>query len=94
MKTVFIIIFSFFAILGIVLLSGKGDRFLAGKGEREIYNIKRLRFVWGIDVILSCAGYLYVLLDDSIDWFWVVCPICVLNMVAPILANIWAKKSK
>lgn len=94
MKTVFIIIFSIFAILGIVILLGKLDRALGTKEERERCNIKRLRLIWGMDLILFSAGALYALLDDSIDDFWVLCPLLLLNMVANMLANTWAKKKK
>ena len=52
-----IIIASLLFILGIFILSGKGDNLIAGyntasKKDKEKYNVKRLRLVFGLLLIL------------------------------------------
>ena len=94
---VIIIIAVLMAIMGIVVLAGKGDMLIAGyntasKAEREKYDIKRLRLVIGILLIL--VGLLcLLLLDESLDaGLAFTCAVLLLTAVTVALANTWAKK--
>ena len=85
------------AVMGILLLMGKGDNLIAGyntasKEERERYDIKRLRgLIGGLMIVL--APLLLMLGKESMASTWSFCGIVlVLCIVVVILANTWAKK--
>ena len=94
---VVIIVAALTAIMGIVVLAGKGDMLIAGyntasKAEREKYDIKRLRLVIGI--LLIIVGLLcLLLLDESLEAGFAFASVTLtLTAVALALANTWAKK--
>ena len=85
------------AVMGILILMGKGDNLIAGyntasKEERERYDIKRLRgLIGGLMIVL--APLLLMLGKESMASTWSFCGIVlVLCIVVVILANTWAKK--
>ena len=95
---VLIIIAALCAIMGIVVLMGKGDKLIAGyntasEKEKEKYNIHRLRFVVG--VVLLAVAFLLPLLQLKVGnvfkglFSGIVVILCI---AAVILANTWAKK--
>ena len=86
-------------IMSIVIATGKGDWLIAGyntssKEEKEKVNIKRLRLLTSIFLLLTCAFVILLpytaqektLLYLLIAGFW-----CAL-VVFLILANTWCKK--
>ena len=81
-----------FLISGILVLAGKGDRFIIGKkDDSEKFYIKRLRIVWGMALILVAV------LDIVKDFFkyryyYSIGIGILLLIVALILQNTWAKK--
>jgi len=94
---VVIIVAALTAIMGIVVLAGKGDMLIAGyntasKAEREKYDIKRLRLVIGI--LLIIVGLLcLLLLEESLEAGFAFASVTlILTAVALALANTWAKK--
>ena len=96
--TTTIIIASLTIILGIVILLGKGDMLIAGyntasKNEREKYDIKRLRLVVGLMLILIGLSSCVYLLDDTMSAVIAFSSLTfVIIIVGLILANTWAKK--
>ena len=86
------------AVLGIVVLIGKGDNLIAGyntasKEEREQYDIKRLRGLIGGLMLVLAPLVLLFLGKESMASTWSFCGIVfVLCIVVVILANTWAKK--
>lgn len=85
------------AVMGILILMGKGDNLIAGyntasKEERERYDIERLRgLIGGLMIVL--APLLLMLGKESMASIWSFCGIVlVLCLVVVILANTWAKK--
>ena len=80
--------------LAILILVGKGDWFIAGyntasKEEKEQCNIKRLRGIVGVVLILlACLTAIRGMLSPGQSG-WIVLSICI---VAIILANTWAKE--
>lgn len=96
--TVLIIIAALCAIMGIVVLMGKGDKLIAGyntasEKEKEKYNIHRLRFVVGV-VLLAVAFLMPLLLLKVGNVFKGLFAgiVVILSIAAVILANTWAKK--
>ena len=95
---VHIIIGALLAILGIVILAGKGDNLIAGyntasKEEKEKVNIKRLRLVMGILLMLLGLMYYLCMSEESISSKLAFAPIAVvLCFVGIALANSWAMK--
>ncbi|MBR5019734.1 MAG: DUF3784 domain-containing protein [Bacteroidales bacterium] len=96
--TVLIIIAALCAIMGIIVLLGKGDFLIAGYNtasdkEKEKYNIHRLRFVVGV-VLLAIACLMPLLLLKVGNVFKALFSgiVVVLCIAAVILANTWAKK--
>lgn len=86
-------------IMGLIIALGKGDGLIAGyntasKEEKEKVNIKRLRLLTSVYLLLTCAFVLLLpyaaqkqtLLYLLIAGFW-----CAL-IVFLILANTWCKK--
>jgi hypothetical protein len=96
--TVLIIIAALCAIMGFVVLMGKGDKLIAGyntasEKEKEKYNIHRLRFVVGV-VLLAVAFLMPLLLLKVGNVFKGLFSgiVVILSIAAVILANTWAKK--
>jgi len=92
-----IIIASVMTILGIVILVGKGDKLIAGyntgsEEDRKKYDVRRLRIIIGIMLILMAIASLLLLFDESIIAMLSFAPIVfVLIVVAFLLVNNWAK---
>ena len=86
------------AVMGILVLIGKGDNLIAGyntasKEERERYDIKRLRGLIGGLMIVLAPLLLLMIGKESMAAIWSFCGIVlVLCLVVVILANTWAKK--
>jgi hypothetical protein len=95
---VLVILALVFAVMGILILVGKGDNLIAGyntasREEREQIDIKRLRgLVGGLLIVL--APLMILLLGNetmaSAGSFGAI--VFVLCIVVVILANTWAKK--
>lgn len=95
---VLVILALLFAVMGILVLAGKGDNLIAGyntasREEREQIDIKRLRgLVGGLLIVL--APLMILLLGNetmaSAGSFGAI--VFVLCIVVVILANTWAKK--
>ena len=85
------------AVMGILVLIGKGDNLIAGyntasKEERERYDIKRLRGLIGGLMIVLAPLLLLMIGKESMAAIWSFCGIVlVLCIVVVILANTWAK---
>lgn len=84
-------------VLGIVVLRGKGDDWIAGynaasEQEKASYHIHRLRIIIGI---LSFGSAAYVLLIPLLQVRLMLLSTCVFTLFAlagVVLANTWAKK--
>ena len=87
-----------FAIMGIVILVGKGDNLIAGyntasKEERANYDFKRLRgLIGGLLLVLAPAMFLLYGEPSMGRSFAFASLVLVLSIVVVILANTWAKK--
>ena len=97
---VLIITAAIMAIMGIIVLIGKGDNLIAGyntasKEEREQYHIKRLRgLIGGLLVALAPMTFL-MLREESMTATWSFVGLTfVLTIIVVVLANTWAKKKK
>ena len=100
MTTAIIIIVIMF-VLGMVILSGKGDNLIAGyntasEEERREVNIKRLRIVVaGICILSPVVIGLPVFIgkegDTSLHLFTAFCVI-LMTIIGLVLANTWCKK--
>jgi hypothetical protein len=86
------------AVMGILILMGKGDNLIAGyntasKEEREQIDIKRLRGLVGGLLIVLAPLMLLMLGQESMASSWSFCALVfVLCIVVVVLANTWAKK--
>lgn len=86
------------AVMGILILLGKGDNLIAGyntasKEEREQIDIKRLRGLVGGLLIVLAPMIVLMLGKESMESSWsFVGIVFVLCIVVVILANTWAKK--
>ncbi len=86
------------AVMGILILMGKGDNLIAGyntasKEERERYDIKRLRGLIGGLLVALAPMMLLLLGKESMASIWSFCGVSlVLCIVVLVLANTWAKK--
>ena len=86
------------AVMGILVLIGKGDNLIAGyntasKEERERIDIKRLRWLVGGLLIVLAPMTVLMLGKESMASTWAFCGIVfVLCIVVVVLANTWAKK--
>ena len=86
------------AVMGILILLGKGDNLIAGyntasKEEREQIDIKRLRGLVGGLLIVLAPMIALMLGKESMESSWsFVGIVFVLCIVVVILANTWAKK--
>ena len=97
---VLIITAAIMAIMGIIVLIGKGDNLIAGyntasKAEREQYHIKRLRgLIGGLLVVLAPMTVL-MLREETFTATWSFVGLTfILTIIVVVLANTWAKKKK
>ena len=98
-KVVTIIIAAVLAILGIIVLIGKGDTLIAGYNtaspeEKSKVNIKRLRLLVGsllIGVGLIYLFMTYIKATPELSLIFAVI-IVILAFIVVFLANTWAKK--
>lgn len=97
---VLIITAAILAIMGIIVLIGKGDNLIAGyntasKEEREQYHIKRLRgLIGGLLVVLAPMTVL-MLREETMTATWSFVGLTfILTIIVVVLANTWAKKKK
>lgn len=95
---VLIIVAAILAMMGIVILIGKGDNLIAGfntasQEERAKYDIKRLRGLIG-GFLIALAPMSFLLLgEDTMKAVWsYVALTFVASIVVVVLANTWAKK--
>ena len=94
---VLIIVAAILAIMGILIVIGKGDNLIAGyntssKEERSQYNIKRLRGLIG-GFLIVLAPMLFLLGEETMTATWSFFSfVIVASIVVVILANTWAKK--
>ena len=85
-----------FLVLAIVVYFGKGDWLIAGyntasEKERAQYNIKRLRLIITLLMLLSAVFVVVLLHFPSISI--IATPIfVVITLIGVVLANTWAKK--
>ena len=96
---ILIIVAAFLAIMGIVILIGKGDNLIAGyniasKEERAEYDIKRLRgLIGGFLIIL--APLTLLLLEEKMTAKWSFFAFTFIGcIIVVVLANTWAKKKR
>lgn len=103
MDTVQIIIFSVISLmlvlLAVVILTGKGDGFIAGyntakEEERKQFNMKRLRAVVAVMILFTVAFVWFAaLIDDTVGILLGVLPVLLIGYFAGIvIANTWCKK--
>ena len=91
------ILAAIFVFLAVLLLLGKGDMLIAGYNtaspeEREQYDIRRLRLLVALVLIVSAVGMVLMVLwpeEFAIAFTFIVIFSCALTV---ILANTWAKK--
>jgi hypothetical protein len=95
-----IIIASIMAVLGILVLAGKGDALIAGyntasKEEKEKVNIKRLRLLVG-GLLLVISPLCFILDNDgkneTTSGLIFTGIVIFLSLACVVLANTWAKK--
>lgn len=95
---IIIIVAAVLAVMGIVILTGKGDELIAGfntasSEEREKYDIGRLRLLLG-GALMAIAPLCFLLNGDAGESCVLVftASVVVLAVMAVILANTWARK--
>ena len=95
---ILLLIAAIMAIMGIVILIGKGDKLISGyntasEEEREQYNIKRLRGLIGGLLIVLAPMVFFMLGEETMaaTGAFVVLTL-ILSIIVVILANTWAKK--
>ena len=94
------IVFSIlFIVLAIILLMGKGDKLIAGyntanEEEREKVDIKRLRIVMAILMVITAAfcAILPLLGNNKTSQLAAAGIFIAITIVGIIVANTWAKK--
>ena len=94
------IIFSIlFIVLAIILLMGKGDKLIAGyntasEEDRETVDIKRLRIVMAILMVITAAfcAILPLLGNNKTSQLAAAGIFIAITIVGIIVANTWAKK--
>ena len=85
-----------FLVFALVVYFGKGDNLIAGyntasEKERAQYNIKRLRLIITLLMLLSAVFVVVLLHFPSISI--IATPIfVVITLIGVVLANTWAKK--
>ena len=93
-----IILSSILAILGIVIIVGKGDNLISGyntasEQERKKYHIKRLRGLIGGLLVAVALLYFWLMREHSLSAIVAFAVLStVLAIIAITLANTWAKK--
>ena len=96
MEWVLYLLSAFFLVLALVVYFGKGDNLIAGyntasEKERAQYNIKRLRLIIALLLLLSAVFVIVLLYFPYISI--IATPIFVVfTLVGVVLANTWAKK--
>ena len=92
------IIALFLVLLGVIVLSGKGDMLIAGyntasKEEKEKVNIKRLRLLIG-GLLVVMAPLCFILDDNNNVNSGLIFTgiVVVLTLVVVVFANTWAMK--
>ncbi len=83
-------------VSGVVVLTGKGDKLIAGyntasKEEREKVNIKRLRLLTG-GLLIVMAPLCFILNNNVNSGLTITGIVVVLTLIVVILANTWAMK--
>lgn len=97
---ILIIIAAIMAIMGIIVLIGKGDNLIAGyntasKEEREQYHIKRLRGLIGGLLVVMAPMIVLMLKEETFTATWSFVGLTfILTIIVVVLANTWAKKKK
>lgn len=94
---VVIIVAALMVIMGILILMGKGDMLIAGyntasKEERSKYNIKRLRLLLGVFLIIMALLLLFLLGDNVTYTSYFMLVTIIMVFILLVLANTWAKK--
>ena len=85
------------AVLGVVILSGKGDWLIAGYNtasheEREKYNMRRVRGVLGTLIfIVACAVFLMQIMPE-IYTILIAILLFILAFIAIGIINTWGKR--
>ena len=97
MDITIILLASLCLILALVILVGKGDWMIAGYNtaspkEREIYNIKRLRIVLSVLMVVTALFVLSMLYTPPYLIGLTAQLLVIACIVGVILANTWAKK--
>ena len=93
-----IVIAAIIAILGTIILIGKGDNLIAGyntatEQERKKYHIKRIRGLIGGLLVAVALLYFWLMREHSLSAIVAFAALStVLAIVAITLANTWAKK--
>lgn len=86
-------------VMGLIILSGKGDKLIAGyntasKEEREQVNVKRLRLLMGgFMVVLAILAFLTIEEESITSVMGFGAVMLVLAFVVIALANSWARKN-
>ena len=83
-------------VSGVVVLTGKGDKLIAGyntasKEEREKVNIKRLRLLTG-GLLIVMAPLCFILNNNVYSGLTFTGIVVVLTLIVVVLANTWAMK--
>ena len=94
---VVIIVAALMVIMAVLILIGKGDNLIAGyntasKEEKSKYNIKRLRLLLGVFMILMALLLLFLLRDNVTYTSYFMLVTIILVFILLVLANTWAKK--
>ena len=85
-------------VMGIIILIGKGDILIAGyntasKEERAKYDIKKLRLLIGVFLIVLAPSLFIIADEPSMEGTLAfACIVAVLCFVVVILCSTWAKK--
>lgn len=96
---ILIIVAAILAIMGVLILIGKGDNLIAGyntasQKERAQYNIKRLRGLIG-GLLIVLAPMLFLLHGETMAATGSFVALTILLcIIVVILANTWAKKKR
>lgn len=84
--------------MGIIIALGKGDGLIAGyntasKEEKEQVNIKRLRLVTAIMLLLSSIFVALLPFASQMQQYMLIAALVFLAVICIIIANTWCKKS-
>ena len=97
MDIIVILLASLCLILALVIFVGKGDWMIAGYNtaspkEREKYNIKRLRIVLSVLMVVTALFVLSILYTPPYLIALTAQVLLIVCIIGVILANTWAKK--